>query len=88
MDKRPRDDHGASTRSEDMLLEDMVLEAIYDAIEAASEAGDLNPAERLNVIKKASSDFMKRVEVTVAQIVREISSSVSDTSDRSDEVSP
>lgn len=73
LDKPVCDGLGASTRSEDIFLEDMLLEAIDDAIEVASKAGDLNPTERLNVIEKASDEFMKRVEKTVAQIILELS---------------
>ena len=73
MDTRRHDDVRTSTTSEDILLEDMLLTTIDDAIEAASKAGDLSRSERLTVIEKASNDFVKRVENTVAQIVRGLS---------------
>ena len=73
LDKRRRDEVDALTRSEDILLEDMLLEAIDDAVEAASKAGDLTASERLKVIENATNDFIKRIERTVEQIVREFS---------------
>ena len=64
-------ERGLEYDSDNMLLEDILLKSIDDAILAAILVAELTPGQRIEVMEKASCDFMRRAQMTVNKIMRD-----------------